>query len=63
MLNDSVHDLYAAVRVMRSIRTSEMNAAMLYFLAGCDFTPGIYGIGHEQYGSLSRPFFTTAATS
>lgn len=57
VLNDTVHDLDMAVAALRSIDTCGLSLAAAYCIAGCDFSPSMYGIGHDALWGPVRTLF------
>lgn len=53
VLNDTIHHLDVAISKARSYGTCGQSIALLYRLAGCDFSPSIHGMAHEAFW---RPF-------
>ncbi|PXF41633.1 hypothetical protein BWQ96_08644 [Gracilariopsis chorda] len=49
VISDSVHDLDAAVDALQTMGTCGGSVATLYCLAGCDFSPSIYGMSHDMF--------------
>ena len=49
VLKDSYYDLYVAVTRLLKVGVRGKSVAMAYCIAGCDFTPSFYKIGHELF--------------
>lgn len=56
VLNDTVHDLDAAVRALQSLGTCGVSVATLYCFSRCDFSPAFYRMGHDVFWRPIKKF-------
>ncbi|PXF39599.1 hypothetical protein BWQ96_10700 [Gracilariopsis chorda] len=58
VLIDTLHNLDLAIAALQSMRTCGRSVAAMYCLAGCDFTPSIYGLQHDTFWGALKMFRT-----